>query len=87
MVLAEQLSGVYELNFSIKFAGGVFSASSSSFSITKLNEMTATNPDNVEWTADNSIWAVSDDSSGAVTRMTADGDVRVIAGNKNKGEA
>ncbi|KAL7521998.1 hypothetical protein ACHAWX_007140 [Stephanocyclus meneghinianus] len=86
VVLAEQMSGVYELDFNLKFSGGVFSASSSSFSITKLN-IGVSNPDNVEWSADGTIYTVSDDTSGAVTMVKSDGSVSVIAGNKFNGEA
>lgn len=80
------MSGVYELDFNLKFSGGVFSASSSSFSITKLN-IGVSNPDNVEWSADGTIYTVSDDTSGAVTMVKSDGSVSVIAGNKFNGEA
>jgi hypothetical protein len=84
VILAEQLSGVYELDFDIKFIDGVFSASSSSFTITKL-KIKITNPDNVEWAADGSIYAVSDDCSGSIVRMTPDGTATEIA--SSDGEA
>eukprot|EP00804_Cyclotella_cryptica_P000220 CCRYP_016193-RA/>CCRYP_016193-RA protein AED:0.08 eAED:0.08 QI:176/1/1/1/0.93/0.81/16/2046/995 len=86
VVLAEQMSGVYELDFNLAFSEGVFSASSSSFIIKKLN-IGVSNPDNVEWSADGTIYTVSDDSSGAVTMVRSDGSVSVIAGNKFNGEA
>jgi hypothetical protein len=78
VVLAEQLTGVYEIDLDIKFNDGVFSASSSSFSITKL-DITISNPDNVEWAADGCIYAVSDDDTGSVVRMMPDGTVDTIA--------
>ena len=78
VVLAEQLSGVYELDFNIQFIDGIFSAATSSFSITEL-KMKLSNPDNVEWAADGSIYAMSDDETGSVMRMTSDGKVSEIA--------
>ena len=86
VVLAEQISGIYVFDFNIKFSGGNFAASLSSFTVEKLN-MRASNPDNVEWSADGSIYAVSDDSTGAVTRMTPNGSVGRIASNRFNGEA
>lgn len=57
VLLGEQRTGVYEIDFDIKFLNGVFSAATSSFSITKIN-VRVTNPDNVEWSADGSRYAV-----------------------------
>jgi hypothetical protein len=83
VLLGEQISGVYELDFDIKFVNGVFSASASSFSITKLN-IQVTNPDNVEWSADGSRYVVSDDSTGSVVRLTPDGKSNKIAGSNGE---
>ena len=72
VVLAEQLSGVYVIDFDIKFEDGLFSASTSSFGITKL-DMKISNPDNVEYSGDGSIYAASDDTTGSIVRMMPDG--------------
>lgn len=85
VVLAEQLSGVYELDFTLAFSNGVFSAATSSFTISKL-PLSISSPDNVEWCADDSIFVCSDNNEGAIHRRSSSGVVTKIAATKGTGE-
>eukprot|EP00970_Alexandrium_tamarense_P016534 scaffold6744_cov103-Alexandrium_tamarense.AAC.1 len=86
VVLAEQLSGVYELDFTLAFSNGVFSAATSSFTISKL-PLSISSPDNVEWCADDSIFVCSDNNEGAIHRRSSSGVVTKIAATKGTGES
>eukprot|EP00970_Alexandrium_tamarense_P006155 scaffold1033_cov205-Alexandrium_tamarense.AAC.14 len=86
VVLAEQLTGVYELDFGLVFTNGVFSATSSSFTISKL-PLSINSPDNVEWSADGSMFVCSDNSDGSVNRRSSSGVVTKIAATKGSGES
>ena len=85
VVLAEEYSGVYILDFALNFTGGSFFSASSSFTIDKL-DVSIDHPDNVEWSIDGSIFIQSDNNAGTVTHLTPDRNVTRIATTKNHGE-
>ncbi len=85
VVLAEENSGVYILDFDLNFTGASFFSALSSFTIDKL-DISIDDPDNVEWTIDGSIFIQSDTSDGTVTHLTPDKKATRIATTKGNGE-
>ena len=86
VVLAVEVAGVFEIAFNLKFSGGTFSSSTSSFVIKKL-PFAIPNPDNVDWTLDDSIFITSDTSTGNVWHgKPSEGIAPQIATSKKTGE-
>ncbi len=95
MVLGDQNSGVFVLDFDLVFGPG-FDAGASGFSVTKIsNESGGSNsldsPDNLEWSApailngiehpEGLIWINEDNSSGEIWQMNPDGSGKIRIGN------
>ena len=88
VVLADQNSGVYILDFRLGFsnATGYFSAGSSSFTIRKLN-LPDDDYDNVEWSKDGSIFIQMDNSVGKIIRYSpSSGTIANVAYPTGSGE-
>lgn len=89
VILANENSGVYILDFGLNFSGasGYFSAAGSSFAIRKLDLTVSVpfDPDNVEWTKDGSIFVQMDNSDGGIIRWK-DNAVTNVARTKEDGE-
>ena len=88
VVLANQLSGVFEFDFRFDFTGGSFSSETSSFAITKILSLSdVPAPDNIEWAVDGSIFVNNDNSEGAVHHILPnDGGISKIARTVGSGE-
>ncbi|WKD49137.1 hypothetical protein [Microbulbifer spongiae] len=99
VVLADQNSGVFNLNFSLVFNSG-FDAASSSFTVTKISNESGSNgsldsPDNIDWTAattlngvdypDGIIFVNEDNSSGEIWQMNPNGSSKLRIGRTNVG--
>lgn len=99
VVLADQNSGVFNLNFSLVFNSG-FDAASSSFTVTKISNESGSSgsldsPDNIDWTAattlngvdypDGIIFVNEDNSSGEIWHMNPDGSNKLRIGQTNVG--
>ncbi|MEW5251756.1 hypothetical protein [Microbulbifer discodermiae] len=99
VVLADQDSGVFNLNFSLVFSTG-FDVALSSFTVTKIaNESGSSgsldNPDNIDWTAPTTLNGVNypggiifvneDNSSGEIWQMNPDGSNKLRIGQTNVG--
>lgn len=100
VVLGDQDSGVFVLDFALGFSAGSFSAAGSSFTLTKVaNTVSGTNsldsPDNVEWTAATTLGGTSypsglvfvneDNGSGEIWQMSPDGSNKVRIGATTTG--
>ena len=86
VVLAEQYSGVYILDYNLTFPEAKFSATGSSFTVRKL-ALPSDDYDNVEWSKDGSIFMQMDNSIGRIIRYSPQtGMIQNVAYTKGSGE-